>query len=75
MKTLRTGAALAAVAALTLTACGGGSGSSDATATDATTAAAGGLSGTLQGIGASSMRAARVWRAGFKTAYQEVTVN
>ncbi|MGB3956401.1 MAG: phosphate ABC transporter substrate-binding protein PstS [Brooklawnia sp.] len=76
MKTLRTGAALAAVAALTLTACGGGSGSSDATATDATTAAAGGLSGTLQGIGASSMRAAQeVWRAGFQTANPEVTVN
>lgn len=79
MKTLRTGAVLAAVATLTLTACGGGQGSGDATtpaATDATSATAGGLSGTLQGIGASSMRAAQeVWRAGFQAANPEVTVN
>lgn len=74
MKTLRAGAALAAVAALTLSACAtneGGSGT-------ATGAASGGpsLSGMLQGTGASSMKAAQeVWRAGFQTAHPDTTIN
>ena len=69
MKILRTGAALVAIAALTLTACGGGSG-------DTTDATGSQLSGTLQGVGASSMRAAQeVWRARFQTANPNVTIN
>lgn len=68
--TLRTGAALAAVTALTLTACGGVSGD------DAAGSASDGYHGTLQGVGASSMRAAQeAWRAGFQTANPKATIN
>ena len=91
MKTLRIGAAISVALALGLTACGGGSGTGGASSAPAetsasaggsatsggeTTAAASGLSGTLQGTGASSMKAAQdVWRAEFQTANPDVTVN
>lgn len=72
MKNLRTGAALAAIAALALTACGGG----ESTSTSSESAAGSGLSGTLQGTGASSMKAAQgVWVAGFQTANPGTTIN
>lgn len=73
MKTLRTGAAVAAALAfsLTLTACGG----SNSTTTD-TSSAASSLSGNLQGQGASSMGAAQeTWIADFQTDNPGVTVN
>lgn len=75
MKTLRVGAAIAAAIALTLSACatnqnGSTSGSSNSSASPDT------LSGTLQGTGASSAKAAQdVWRAAFQEAHPKVTVN
>ncbi len=77
MNTLRTGAALAAVAALALTACATNEGGSGSTAPAASgSASTSTLSGTLQGTGASSMKAAQeVWRAEFQTANPGVTVN
>lgn len=63
--------AFAAVAALTLSACGAGN---EADATDDSTSSS--LSGTLNGAGASSQEAAVAsWRQGFQTANPDVTVN
>lgn len=81
MKTLRTGAALVAIAALGLSACatnegGSGTATSAAPSSDTSSAAASTLSGTIQGTGASSMKAAQeVWRAEFQMANPDVTVN
>jgi phosphate transport system substrate-binding protein len=75
VKILRTGAALAAVAALALTACGGDNGATgtDGSTPDGNTST---LSGTLNATGASSMKAAQeVWRAEFQTANPDVTIN
>lgn len=63
--------ALAAVAALALSACGAGN---EAGATDEGTTSA--LGGTLNGAGASSQEAAVAsWKQGFQTANPDVTVN
>ena len=73
MKTVRAGAALAAAVALALSACAT---NESGTATSAEGSAASSLSGTLQGTGASSAKAAQeVWRANFQTANPKVTVN
>ena len=76
MKNLRTGAALAALAALALTACGGGESTTTTSTSSSSSSAAAALSGTLQGTGASSMKAAQeVWAAGFQTANPDTTIN
>ena len=59
--------------AMGLSACAAGNEGGDATNTSATVE---GLSGTLDGAGASSQEAAQAsWQAGFQTANPEVTVN
>ena len=73
-KTVRPGAALAAVAALALSACAANE-TDTPTSTDSSGAASN-LSGTLQGTGASSAKAAQeVSRANFQSANPGVTVN
>ncbi|WIY82009.1 phosphate ABC transporter substrate-binding protein PstS [Propionimicrobium sp. PCR01-08-3] len=74
MKTVRAGAALAAVAALALSACA--TNETDTPTSTDSSGAASNLSGTLQGTGASSAKAAQeVWRANFQSANPGVTVN
>lgn len=73
MKTVRAGGALAAAVALTLSACAT---NETATPSSSDTSVGSSLSGTLQGTGASSAKAAQeVWRAAFQTANPGVTVN
>jgi len=75
VKTLRAGAAIAAAVALTLSACATNESDSGSTSSGSASSADT-LSGTLQGTGASSAKAAQeVWRAAFQEAHSAVTVN